>query len=143
MPVDDDKQVQKSFLKRQISYIYAPYLVLMINYKIAQQIWPYILFVIPFAQVGSRIQRNNVHQAADSFFFYFAAVMIFQIVSHLAISPGRLGQMCPVNDLHYVQVLRGFSMGRIKKISDLLSIHTAAIDFQKFALPFNRQFFVS
>ena len=132
MPVDDDKQVQKTFLKWQISYVYAPYLVLMVNYKIAQQIWPYILFVIPFAQVGARIQRNNVHQthqAANSFFVDFAAVMIFQIVSHLAISPGRLGQMCPVNDLHYVQVLRGFSMGRIKKISDLLSIHTAAIDF--------------
>ena len=93
MPIDDDKQVQKAFLKRQIRYIYAPYLVLVINYKIAQQIWPYILFVIPFAQVWARIQCyyvHQAHQAANSFFVDLAAVMIFQIVSHLAISPGRL-----------------------------------------------------
>jgi len=63
MPVDDDKQVQKTLLKRKVGDIYTPYLILMINYKIAQQVWTYILPVIPFAQVGPRIQRDDVHQA--------------------------------------------------------------------------------
>ena len=79
MPVDNDKQVQKTFLKRQISYIYTSDLILMIDYKIAQQIWPYILFVIPFDQVRSRVQRDNIHQshqAAYTFFVDFAAILI-------------------------------------------------------------------
>jgi len=101
---------------------------------------------IPFAQVGSRIQRDDVHQAhqaADSFSVDCAAViMIFKEVGHLAISPGRLLQMRPVYNSHDVQVLPRLPMGRIKKITPLLSVNAAAIDFHKFALSLNRQFFV-
>lgn len=142
IPVDDHKQVQKSFVEGQIGDVDTPNLVLMINGQIPQQIGPHILLVITLAEIWPRKQGDNVqnpHQAPHALPVDVITALVLQIVGHFAVSPRRPCQMGLVNDSHDVKVLLTFAMAGIGLFLLPLTVDAGAIDFCQFTLPLDCQ----
>jgi len=141
VPVDDNKQVHKALLERHVGNVDSPDLIEMINNKIPQQIWPNILGMVAFAEVRAGIQGDDVHephQASHPLAIDFIAESMPQMVSHLAIPPGRMFQMGPINDYHDFKVLQSLAMTRIVLLLALFAVNTAAVDLSQFTLPLDR-----
>jgi len=138
IPVENDKQVQEAFEKRQIGDVDAPDLIRMIDVQVSQQIWPHVLRMIAFAEIGTWKQCDDVHQphqAPHALAVNLIAMIVPQVVGHLAIAPRRVFQMGPVNDLHDVKVLLTLAVLWIGLLLVFLAVDAAAVDVGQFALP--------
>lgn len=141
VPVDDNKQVQKALLERQVGNVDSPNLITVIDNEISQQVWSDILGMVAFTEIRSGKQGDDVHkphQASHPLAIDIIAASMPQMVSHLAITPGRMFQMSPINDYHDFKVLQRLAMTRIVLILVLLAVNTAAVDLSQFTLPLDR-----
>jgi len=113
----------------------------MINDKIAQQVRSNILGMVALTEIRAGKQGDDVHephQAPHPLSIDVIAVSVPQMVSHLAITPGRMLQMGPIYDCHYFKVLQRLAMTRVVLLLALLAVNTAAIDLSQFTLPLDR-----
>lgn len=72
--------------------------------------------MIAFAEIGFREQCDDVHkahQASDMLGADCVAIMVIQMVGHLAITPGWPFRMGSINKLQNVRVLLVFAVYRV------------------------------